>query len=144
MKMKQHITPILTGSLLSVIVLLANGCVSMNTVEPAQATAQRQMVDDKRVITDTALWNRVRVIGVNTATGPGGFLKIQVEILNNSLFVQAFSYRIEWFDENGMIINTPTAVAIPRMIEGGETLAITATAPTDRAKDFRIKFLESP
>jgi uncharacterized protein YcfL len=139
--MKQHIKPILTGSLLGAIVLLANGCASMNTVEPASPTAQRQMVDDKRVITDTALWNRVRVIGINTATGPGGFLKMQVEVLNDSFFAQSFSYRIEWFDENGMIINLPTATAIKRTLEAKETACITATAPTDRAKDFRIKFL---
>jgi len=45
--------------------------------------------------------------------------------------------------ENGMIINTPAAVAIQHSIEGGETLVITVMAPTDRAKDFRIKFLEA-
>ncbi len=34
----------------------------------------------------------------------------------------------------------PTAQ--PRTMEGKETISITATAPTPRAKDFRIKFLE--
>ena len=124
--------------------LLFAGCgATMNTIEPAGTVAQRQMLSDKRLITDTGLHNRVQPVGINTATGPGGFLKIQVELQNTTGSAQKFTYRIEWFDETGMIINTPTAVAIPRSIEGGETLAITAMAPTDRAKDFRIKFLAS-
>ena len=125
--------------------LLLGGCgATMNTIEPAGTVAQRQMLSDKRLITDTGLHNRVQPIGINTATGPGGFLKIQVELQNTTGRPHRFTYRIEWFDENGMLINSPTAAAIPRTIEGGETLAITAMAPTDRAKDFRIKFLESP
>jgi uncharacterized protein YcfL len=123
-------------------VLFPAGCTTVNTVEPAQPTAQRQMLADKRVITDSTLNRHVAILGVNTATGPAGFLKIQVELQNTSSSPHAFTYRVEWFDENGMIINLPTAAAIPRTIEGKETLSITATAPTDKAKDFRIKFLE--
>lgn len=123
-------------------ILLLAACSSMNTLEPAQPVAQRTMLADKRVITDTGLYNRVRILGVNTATGPAGFLKIQVEVENTTLSRQAFTYRVEWFDEQGMIINLPTTTAIPRTLEARETASITATAPTDRAKDFRIKFLE--
>lgn len=125
--------------------MLFSGCgATMNTIEPAGTVAQRQMLSDKRLITDTGLHNSVQPIGLNTTTGPGGFLKVQVELQNTTGSAQKFTYRIEWYDENGMVINSPTAAAIPRSIEGGETLAITAMAPTDRAKDFRIKFLESP
>jgi uncharacterized protein YcfL len=122
--------------------VLLPGCTTVNTVEPAQPVARRQMLPDKRVITDASLNRHVEIIGVNTATGPEGFLKIQVEVHNKTRSEQTFTYRVEWFDENGMIISLPTASATPRTIEGMETLAITATAPTDRAKDFRIKFLE--
>jgi uncharacterized protein YcfL len=118
-------------------------CTTTNTLEPAQPVAQRQMLADKRVITDTGLYRRCRILGVNTATGPGGFLKIQVEVQNLTSSRQSFTYRVEWFDENGMIVNLPTMTAIPRTLEGKETASITATAPTDRAKDFRIKFLDS-
>ena len=122
--------------------LVLPGCTPVNTVEPAQPVAQRQMLSDKRVITDMTLNRHIRIIGVNTATGPAGFLKIQVEVQNLTSRPQSFTYRVEWFDENGMAINLPATPAIPRTIEGKETLDFTATAPTDRAKDFRIKFLE--
>ena len=132
----------LTGAASGALMLCTLGCNSMNTIENAQPVAQRQMISDKRMITDPWLHDRVQPIGINTATGPGGFLKIQVEVLNTTSHRTSFTYRIEWFDENGMIVNLPTGAAIPRSLEGGETASITATAPTDRAKDFRIKLQE--
>ena len=130
------------AALLGVLVAISTGCKSVNTVEPAQPVAQRQYINDKRVVTDPSLGRRVQVLGVNVATGPGGFLKIQIEVQNTTRRPHAFTYRVEWFDENGIIVNTPMGVATPRTLEGRETASIVATAPNDRAKDFRIKFLE--
>ncbi|MEI8314145.1 MAG: YcfL family protein [Verrucomicrobiota bacterium] len=123
------------------ILLLQAACSTVNTVEPSQPVAQRQMLADKRIITDTGLYGSVRPVGINVATVSTGFLKIQVEVQNLSSSVQAFAYRIEWFDANGMIVNTPTSAWIDRQIQGGETLSLTGIAPTETAKDFRIKFI---
>ena len=124
--------------------LLLGGCgATMNAIEPAGTVAPRQMLSDTRISTDAALHNRLQSVGVNTSTGPSGFLTIQIEVQNTGWSAQTFTYRIEWLDENDMIINTPAAVAAPRSIEGGETLAVPATAPTDRAKTFRINFLKA-
>lgn len=140
MKTNLNLLPPLTG--LALLVLTGCSSTTVNTVEPASPTAQREMISDKRVLTDQSLNNKVRVIGVNTATGNEGFLKVQVEVENMTKKARSFTYRVEWFDENGMLIQLPTSVAMPRTIEGRETMMITATAPTPRAKDFRIKFLE--
>lgn len=136
----KRLTPFLLAGATACVLL--PGCTTVNTVEPAQSVAQRDMIADKRVITDSTLNRRARIIGVNQFTSPAGFLKIQVEIQNTTSRVQAFTYLVEWFDENGMIIDLPTKTAQPRTMEGKETISITATAPTPRAKDFRIKFLE--
>lgn len=129
---------------LTAVLCLAAGCRStrVNTVEPAQPVANKQMISDQRVLLDQSLNKAVSVVGVNAATGPEGFLKIQVEVENRTRSRKLFTYRIEWFDENGMLIELPTANARPRSLEGGERAMITATAPTPKAKDFRIKFLE--
>jgi len=124
------------------IILLQTACSTVNTIEPAQPVAQRQMLSDKRVITDTGLYGRVRPIGINVATVSTGFLKIQLEVQNLSSSAQAFAYRVEWFDANGMIVETPLSIWIDRRIQGGETLSITALAPNVTAKDFRIKMIE--
>jgi len=137
----KKLTPFLAASAAAFVLL--PGCTTVNTLEPAQPVAQRDMLADKRVITDSTLSRRARILGVNQATSPAGFLKIQVELQNTTSHMQAFTYRVEWFDENGMIIELPTRTAQPRTMEGKETISITATAPTPRAKDFRIKFLES-
>lgn len=123
------------------LVWLAAGCSTVNTLEPAQPAAQRQMLSDKRVITDTGLYGRVRPIGISTASVAGGLMKIQVEVINLTSKPQSFAYQIEWFDATGMIIKLPSTTWIDRQIQGKETLALTSVAPTDTAKDFRIKFI---
>src|SRR5438309_1545688 len=110
------------GFLVLPVIIFSDGCTTVNTVEPAQPVAQRQMLADKRVVTDSTLNRHVNILGVNTATGAAGFLKIQVELRNRTRSPQSFTYRVEWFDENGMIISLPTAAAIPRTIEGQETI----------------------
>lgn len=120
---------------------LLTACSTVNTVERANPVGQRQMVDDRRVITDAGLNRAVRIVGVNEA--PGEFLKIQVELLNTTSSLKSFSYRFEWFDANGVLVNTPTSTAIARQIEGRESIFISSVAPTPSAKDFRLKLLES-
>jgi uncharacterized protein YcfL len=114
----------------------------VNTVERAQPVARRDMVPDNRVFTSARLNPHVRVLGVNQSTGPGGLLRVQVEVLNTTRSLQTFNYRWEWLDETGTIIETPTSTAVTRQIEGRESLLITGVAPNDRAKDFRLKLTD--
>ncbi len=124
-------------------VALLSSCSTVNTVERATPMGTKQIIEDKRVITDFTLNRKVRIVGLNESITNGGFLKVQIEVLNRKNSMQDFSYRFEWFDLNGMLVNTPTSVWIPRQIEGKETMAITAVAPTTTAKDFRVKFIEN-
>jgi uncharacterized protein YcfL len=125
--------------------LLAAGCssTSVNTVERAEPVGRREMMSDKRIITDRGLNRRVRVLGINTMTGPGGFLKVQVEVLNTTSGPETFNYRFEWFDENGMILEVPTSTSISKQIEGKESVFLVGLAPNERAKDFRLKLIEN-
>lgn len=125
--------------------LLAGLCscgTTMNTVEPAQAVGRRQMVDDKRFLTDAGLDRKVRIIGLNVANTPAGLLKVNVEVENLRRSVQPFNYRVEWFDQDGMPVETATGAWIHREILGRETLNLTAVGPSPNARDFRIKFIE--
>lgn len=139
----KHRFPIV-ACVLSAAAWLLSGCgsTSVNTLEPADATAQRAMLADKRVIADSSLAKSVRVVGLNTATDAEGFLKVQAELYNSTRKRRLFTYRVEWFDPNGMVINLPTAASIPMTLEARETKFITVTAPTTQAKDFRFRFLE--
>ena len=74
---------------------------------------------------------------------PGGFLKVQVELLNNTRSPQNFSYQFEWFDANGMQITTLAPVTVPDVIQGGEDKFISSVAPTPACRDFRVKFIDN-
>lgn len=121
------------------------GCkTTVNTVETAQPAGTRHMVSDKRIITDGSLRDKVRIIGVNDAPPPpGGLWKVQVELLNTTRRVQTFSYRWEWFDENGMQVSSPASTDVTRQIEGRESIFISAVAPKPGVRDFRLKLIEN-
>ena len=117
------------------------GCSTVNTVERAQPVGERQMVADKRILTDASLNRHVGIVSLNEATVSTGFLKVQVELLNRTSSPHSFRYHVEWFDNKGMLVQTPTSSWIDRSIQGKETLNIIAIAPTETAKDFRVKFV---
>jgi uncharacterized protein YcfL len=138
--MKTGIFLLLPGTLL----LAVSGCkTSVNSVENTQKTGQRQMVSDQRAVTDSSLAKKVSIVGVNSAMTPGGFLKVQIELLNTTRSFQRFSYHFEWFDANGMQINTLAPVEIPDQIQGGEDKFISSMAPTTACRDFRVKFIKN-
>jgi uncharacterized protein YcfL len=116
-----------------------SACAGVNTVERQDPAGNRQMVPDRRVITDQTLDRMVSVVGVNEATISTGLLKIQVELLNRSTSTQNFAYLIEWFDANGMIVNSTSSRWMNRQILPGQTVDITAIAPNESVKDFRIQ-----
>jgi uncharacterized protein YcfL len=124
--------------------LTVSGCkTSVNSVENAQKTGQRQMVTDQRVVTDRGLAKKVSIVGVNQVTTSGGFLKVQIELLNTTRSPQRFSYRFEWFDASGMLLNSAAMPTFADQIDGGEDKFITGQAPTPASKDFRVKFIEN-
>lgn len=141
--MKKRTRLIFPVCFLSGTMLFFTSCTTVNTVERATPIGTKQVIADKRVITDLTLNKKVSIVGMNEGMTPGGFLQVQIEVLNQKNSMQTFSYRFEWFDMNGMLVDTPTSVWIPRQIEGQETLTIIAVAPTTTAKDFRVKFMEN-
>lgn len=141
--MKMITQAIVPACLLASTLFVFTSCTTVNTVERATPIGTKQVIADKRVITDLTLNKKVGIVGLNEGMTPGGFLQVQIEVLNQKNSMQNFSYRFEWFDMNGMLVDTPTSVWIPRQIEGQETLTITAVAPTTTAKDFRVKFMEN-
>jgi uncharacterized protein YcfL len=123
--------------------LALTGCqTTVNTVS-REPPAQRQMVTDKRVLTDANLSRKVYVIGVAEAPTPGGVLQIQVEVWNKTRSEQRFNYWFEWFDSNGMQVNPTSTAMIPCTLLGGETRLLQSVAPTPLCKDFRVKFIEA-
>ena len=130
--------------LVGIGLLVLTGCATtVNSVENAQKSGQREMVADQRAITDSSLKKKVDIVGVNTSMTPGGLLKAQIEIQNRTRSLQRFNYRFEWFDASGMQVNNVTSALLPDQIEGKEDKFISGVAPTPNCKDFRVKFIEA-
>ena len=63
--------------------------------------------------------------------------QVQVELLNTTRSPANFNYHFEWFDANGMQLNTVASAVIADQIQGGEDKFISCVAPTPACRDFR-------
>lgn len=139
MKNTVRLLPLL---LLLPVWILPSGCTTVNTVERADPLATPSYIQDKRVITDQSLAKTVRVLSVNQTTVSGDLLKVQVTVENARTRVRTFNYRFEWYDRDGMLVQTPSSTWKSRRIEGKETLSISDVAPNPRVVDFVLKIME--
>ena len=127
----------------TLMALLGAGCQTVNTTETAQPAFQRNLVSEKRVITDASLARKVQILGVNVSDGPGGFLKVQAEVQNTTRRYQRFAYKWEWFDKDGNLVEGPSSVSSIRQVEGKGSLFISGVAPNPSVRDYRLKLYEN-
>ncbi len=113
---------------------------SVNTVENADAGTNKQLLSDKRIHTDSGTSDIAEPIEIRTSTTPSGTMRIQVEFMNRTRDIGRVFYSIEWFDENGMKIETPQTW-IPLIIPPAKMESLTAVAPNNSAKDFRLSLI---
>jgi len=118
--------PVRVVATAALLALLGAGCQTVNTTETAQPAFQRNMVSEK-----------------NVSEGPGGFLKVQVELQNTTRSYRRFAYKWEWFDKDGNLVDGPASVAITRQFEGKESLFVQGVAPNATVRDFRLKLYEN-
>jgi uncharacterized protein YcfL len=138
----------ITTPFLILLLTTTAGCVTrVETLEPPHpagqrqtATPQRKTVVDKRVVIDPALTNIIRIVGIKSTMGAEGFLKIQVNVQSLVKSTKQFSYRIDWFDENGQELPMAASLPMPWTLLSQETSFLAATAPTPAARDFRVTF----
>ena len=139
--MNHPILSLLSALLLGTMVSLP-ACSTVNSTERAAPTATRQVVLDRRVVTDLNLNDSARVVGVNQAQIPDGSLKVQVELLNTTASSCAIRYTFEWFDAQGVLMPTATSSWLFRRIQGGESVFLVGIAPNPTAKDFLFKLIK--
>lgn len=124
--------------------LLAGCATTVNTVENADKAGRRTMITDKRVVTDYSLHKKCTIVGLNTTTADNGFLRVQLEVQNNRDSSYSFFHNIQWFDEAGMRVSTASQNWTEQQIMGRQSLFLIYTAPSVRARDFRVELSEDP
>lgn len=135
--MKKYIYSVL----LIALALTISACSSVNSASRAQAQSTPNMVDDKRIITDSDLDSFAYIASINEAFVSGNLLKIQVQLVNRSEAFRQVNYQITWLDQSGMQVSTPNNGWTTISIEPGESKYISAVAPNPNARDFNLKLL---
>lgn len=120
-----------------------SACKTVNTVERAEPIGQATPVMDRRIETDGGLSKIARIVDVREATVSGDILKVQVDLLNTRSSAKRFNYKFDWYDLEGMRVDTALSTWQPQQIQGKEVITLTGIAPTPRAKDFKLKLQES-
>jgi uncharacterized protein YcfL len=129
--------------LLFLVPVLLTGCrASVASVERAQSIGTAQLIADKRVQPDPTLRHKIGIVQVNEDVVSGNLTRVQVLLGNQKSSSVVINYAWEWYDTNGMLVNSLGAGWKSLSFAGKEQKAISAIAPKPQAVDFILKLQE--
>jgi len=73
-----------------------------------------------------------------TRRNKAGILELYVNGHNRSYKTRRFKYRVEWLDENGLLIQTKTSVWLRMSAMGKSPFSFKVVAPSPKAVNFRM------
>ena len=98
--------------------------------------------DSKATIIGSFLGDEISITGIKTRTNRGGGTEVQVTGVNDTSLYKKLQYRIEWFDNNGFLIDTVMSKWTDFPAYGNSEFGFKAVAPKAAAVDFRITIRE--
>ena len=93
----------------------------------------------KRVEFQGDLKDVLLVAGVKQSKVNEDLLKAEVRLQNLKDKEINLSYKIEWLDQDGMMVKDSSLVWFPLLIRGGESVAVQTVSTTTKAKNFHLK-----
>ena len=93
----------------------------------------------KRVEFQGDLKDVLLVAGVKQSKVNEDLLKAEVRLQNLKDKEINLSYKIEWLDQDGMLVKDSSLVWFPLLIRGGESVAVQTVSTTTKAKNFHLK-----
>ena len=127
------------------LVAFVSGCQhdpAVNTISNAEQFAQVNHVIDQRLIMDKTVDKAMFLADIRESTTNDGFKRIQVFLKNCCKSPFAFSYRFNWYDENGVEMETADdemwkqVNAVP-----GDDVTLTSVAPAKNCWDFKLRIV---
>ncbi len=112
--------------------LIASSLIALSVILPVQA----QTIASKIESLGEARY--VKVVGL-MGKERNGFLVVQAELSNSDSSAQKIYWRVKWLDVDGFQVWDDEAWK-PMTIHGNARQNIMATAPTPKARDFRIQY----
>lgn len=80
----------------------------------------------------------LEITNATTRRNDAGLLELHVEGFNKSYRTNRFRYRVEWLDEDGLLIDTKTSVWLPMSAMGNSPFSFKTVAPRPQAVNFRM------
>jgi uncharacterized protein YcfL len=80
---------------------------------------------------------------VRMARNAQGLMEVQVDVENNGFRYRSFSYRFDWVDARGMVIESQTSVWKTTNVPDGGSTVIRSIGPTEAATDFKLQVRRS-
>jgi uncharacterized protein YcfL len=127
------LVPLLLGLLLA-------GCSTVNSIESVPRAATAPVVADNRVVTDIHLDGALSV-GAVRGDRVGDLRRISTTLVNQRDSVLVVACKVEWLDQNGVLLPSPSSGWKRLRFEGRESLSFSDVAISPQATDFRLKFL---
>ncbi len=140
----------------AILPALFSGCQNtVNTAENRNKTMKTDYMLSRYVSTDRFCRDRLVIDGINRKVLSTGFMMIQINFRSSrtGFWSELWSditganpykveYKIDWFDKDGMKIDTPTSTWTEVDFIPGESKYIKSVAPNIRCKDFKINMKE--
>ena len=129
-----------------ILPLLFIGC---NSTNPVHQTTKEDPGDSsllpelKRVFMDGSLEKDVQVVSINQGKVSEDLLRIQVNLKNLTKKSMNLNYKIEWMDQDGLVINDSSATWLPVYVRGAEIVAIKSVASSPTVQNFWLKLQRS-
>jgi uncharacterized protein YcfL len=121
-----------------------SGCTTpVGTVEPHYRRAPSDIVHESVRFNDASLARGIFIEGANQTVVSGNLKRAQVVLASARNRPQNLAYRFEWYDSDGMIIESVTSVWKPLRLLGAERTALSDVAPHARAVDFILQIKRS-
>ena len=118
------------------------GC---NSTNPVYQTTKEDPGDSsllpelKRVFMDSSLERDVQVLSINQGKASEDLLRIQVNLKNLTKKSMNLNYKIEWMDQDGLVVNDSSATWLPVYVRGAEIVAIKSVASSPNVQNFWLK-----
>ena len=123
------------------ILLFGGSCAKNKVHSTSKGNPDDQSLEPvmKRVEFQGDLKDVLLVAGVKQSKVNEDLLKAEVRLQNLKDKEINLSYKIEWLDQDGMMVKDSSLVWFPLLIRGGESVAVQTVSTTTKAKNFHLK-----
>ncbi len=114
----------------------------VNTIANAEQTGRPQRVVDQRVYLDAAFGETLWLEEIRESKTNDGFKRIQLFLKNYADAPYTFSYRVNWYDQDGVEVETADDEMWKKVhAMPGDDVTLTSIAPTKACVDFKVRII---